>query len=131
MVAWVSNASAGASFVTFVDKSFQSIQVLKRNLNHLKITDNYTIIHSDVLSYLKNNTKPVDFILADPPFRWNKLNELLDLVFQKENLRPEGVLILESEKSHSIIWETDRFEIIQQKTFDRSIITFMGWKHES
>lgn len=120
--------SRGAREVIFVEKSFHSIQVLKKNLQRLQINENYQIIQSDVLSFLKKNHQAADFIFADPPFRWNKLNLLVELVFQKHNLDPHGIFILEQEKSHKINWNLPAIEIIQQKIFDRSIITFSGWR---
>lgn len=120
--------SRGASKVTFVEKSFQSIQVLRKNLERIDSPENVKIIKSDVLTFLKQNQNPVRFIFADPPFRWDRLNELIELVFQPHNLEPEGIFILEWEKSHRISWNHPLIEVIQEKKFDRSVITFAGWR---
>ena len=39
-----------------------------------------------------------------------------------------GIFVLESEKTHDIEWNTNVYEIIRQKKFDRSLITFFGRK---
>lgn len=126
----IESLSRGASQVTFVEKSFQSIQVLKKNLDRLDIHSDYSIVHSDVLAFLRMNTQPADFIFADPPFKWNQLNELIELVFKHNNLCEDGIFILESEKSHRVKWDLPQCEIIKQTQFDRSIITFFGWRKE-
>ena len=120
--------SRGAEQVVFVEKSFQSIQVLKKNIQRFEIDDDHEIIHSNVISFLNQNTQPFDFVLADPPFKWSYINELIDGVFKENNLKQDGVFVLESEKSHKVQWESEKFEIIQQKKYDRSIITFFGWR---
>ena len=111
-----------------MEKSYQSIQVLKKNIQRFQIEGDYEIAHSNVLSYLNQNLQPFDFIIADPPFKWTSINDLINAVFQENNLKKEGVFILESEKSHKVNWESEKFEIIQQKKYDRSIITFFGWR---
>ncbi len=123
--------SRDAGHITFVEKSYQSIQVLKKNLERLNIKENYNIIHSNVLSFLNGNQKPFDFIIADPPFKWDGINELINLVFQETNLHKDGIFILESEKSHAVVWENEIYEIVQQKKYDRSIITFFGWRNNN
>ena len=120
--------SRGAQHVVFVEKSYQSIQVLKKNIQRFEIDGDYEIAHSNVISFLNQNTQPFDFIIADPPFKWTSINDLIDGVFKEENLKTGGVFILESEKSHKVQWESEKFEIIQQKKYDRSIITFLGWR---
>ena len=120
--------SRGAENVVFVEKSFQSIQVLRKNIQRFEIEGDYEIVQSNVLAFLGQNTRPFEFILADPPFKWKSLNELIDSVFSESNLTRDGIFVLESEKSHHIQWESEKFEIVQQKTYDRSIITFFGWR---
>lgn len=120
--------SRGANQVTFVDISFQSIKVLKKNLNRINIHDNYHISQKNALTFLRQNREPFDLIFADPPFQWNHYIELLPLTFLKENLSNYGIFVLESERTHEIEWETNIYEILRQKKFDRSLITFFGRK---
>jgi 16S rRNA (guanine(966)-N(2))-methyltransferase RsmD len=120
--------SRGASQVTFVDISIQSIKVLKKNLNRINLHDNYHISQKNALTFLRQNREPFDLIFADPPFQWNHYIELLPLTFLQENLSNYGILVLESERTHEIEWETNIYEILRQKKFDRSLITFFGRK---
>jgi len=122
--------SRGAHSVTFVDNSFNSIKVLRRNLNRIQVREPYNIIKKNVLSFLRQNKKPFDLIFADPPFKWDRYIELLPLSFLPENLSEYGILVLESERNHYIEWETNVYEVLRQKKFDRSIITFFGRKEE-
>jgi len=120
--------SRGAQSVTFVDKSQSSLRVLRRNLGKLKVTEPTQVIKKDVLTFLRQNKQPYDLIFADPPYKWDRYIELLPLVFLPENLTEFGIFVLESEKAHNIEWETNVYEVLRQKQFDRSIITFFGRK---
>jgi 16S rRNA (guanine966-N2)-methyltransferase len=120
--------SRGASHVTFVDIAYSSIKVLKKNINRIKLNDNYEIVQKNALTFLRQNKQSFDLIFADPPFKWSHYIELLPLAFLKENLNEYGLFVLESERTHEIEWETNIYEIIRQKKYDRSLITFFGRK---
>ncbi len=120
--------SRGAESVTFVENSYNSIKVLRKNLERLPIQEPYHVVRKNVLTFLKQNKEPFDLIFADPPFKWNRFIELLPLVFLPENLTEYGIFVLESERTHDIEWETNVYEVLRQKKFDRSIITFFGRK---
>ena len=120
--------SRGAQKTTFVENSYNSIKVLKKNIHKLRIKEPYTIIHKNTLTFLRQNKEPFDLIFADPPFKWDHYIELLPLSFLPENMTNFGILVLESERTHKIEWETNIYEIIRQKKYDRSLITFFGRK---
>ncbi len=121
--------SRGAKTVTFVDNSQKSLRVLRRNVNRLKVEEQYSIVKKDALEFLRKNSQPFDLILCDPPFEWNQYEELLPLAFKPENLSEYGLVVLESERSHEINWESDLFEVLRQKQFDRSLITILCRKN--
>jgi 16S rRNA (guanine966-N2)-methyltransferase len=120
--------SRGARSVTFVDNSQNSLRVLRRNIKHLKIEEPSKVIKRDTEQFLKKNKQPFDLIFADPPFKWDKFNEILPLVFTPENLTEFGLFVLESESSHEINWNGDTYELLRQKKFDRSVISFLSKK---
>jgi len=120
--------SRGAESVTFIENSYNSVKVLRKNLDRIRIQEPYKIVRKNVLTFLRQNKEPFDLIFADPPFKWNHYIELLPLVFLPENLTHYGIFVLESERTHDIEWETNIYEVIRQKKFDRSLITFFGRK---
>lgn len=62
--------SRGAKHITFVENNFKSLQILKQNIELLKISDSeYDIFSKDVISFLKNYKGPAfQLIVIDPPF---------------------------------------------------------------
>lgn len=120
--------SRGASEVTFVDIAHQSVKVLQKNLTRINIHKNIQIVQKNALTFLRQNKQPFDLIFADPPFSWDHYIELLPLTFLPENLSAYGIFVLESERTHEIEWETNVYEVLRRKKFDRSLITFFGRK---
>lgn len=116
--------SRGARSVTFVDNSQASLRILRRNIGRIKVDEPFTIVKKDALTFLRGNKEPFDLIIADPPFKWDQYDKLLPLVFKPQNLTELGLFVLESEKTHEIAWESELYERLRQKKFDRSIITF-------
>ncbi|MCK6620388.1 MAG: 16S rRNA (guanine(966)-N(2))-methyltransferase RsmD [Calditrichaceae bacterium] len=120
--------SRGARNVTFLDNSQTSLRVLRRNISLVKLDESFRIIRKEAEQFLKKNKQPFDLIFADPPFKWDKFDALLPLVFKPENLTEFGLFVLESERSHEIKWEGETYEVLRQKEFDRSVITFFSRK---
>jgi len=120
--------SRGAKSVTFVDNSYSSLRVLRKNIARIRLSEEHEIFQKNVLTFLRQNKESYDLIFADPPFKWNHYFELIPLAFLEENISEFGILVLESEKTHNIEWETNVYEVIRQKKYDRSIITFFGRK---
>ncbi len=120
--------SRGAGEVVFVDNAASSLRVLRKNINQVKPVEPFRIVRKDCLGFLKGNAHPFDLIFADPPFKWGDFGPLFERIFKPENLADYGIFVLESEKSHQVNWESDLFEVLRQKTFDRSVITFLSRK---
>lgn len=120
--------SRGARNAAFVDSSANSLKVLRRNISSLKVEEPLKVIKKDTEQFLKKNKQPFDLIFADPPFKWDKFNDMLPLIFKPDNLSEYGLFVVESEKSHEVNWEGDSYEILRQKKFDRSLITFLSRK---
>lgn len=118
--------SRGARGITFVDVSQNSLRVLRKNLENLKIAEPVYTVKRDVIQFLKKNRQPFDLIFADPPFKWAKFDDMLPLIFKPEVLSDNGIFVLESEKSHDIDWTQEIFTVRRQKIFDRSVITFLA-----
>jgi 16S rRNA (guanine(966)-N(2))-methyltransferase RsmD len=120
--------SRGALNVTFVDVDQNSLRVLRRNLNNLKIEEPVKIIRKDAIQFLKTNRHPFELIFADPPYMWKHFDQLVPLVFKKNNLTETGLFVLECDKSAEVPWESESWELLRQKQFDRTFISFFARK---
>jgi 16S rRNA (guanine966-N2)-methyltransferase len=93
--------SRDAKSVHFVEKNKSSIEIIKRNLEKLKITEGYQITFKDVLSFLKSyNASLFDIIFVDPPFTEKMAHEVMLMASlaasQDRIFAPEAVLTIET-----------------------------------
>lgn len=118
--------SRGATQTTFIEKATSSIDILKENIAHIKLSpDQYLIMHIDALKFAGTENITYDLGLIDPPFVYPQLQELLDKLFNGRIFHSNSIVVLEHEISNPISEICDVYEIIKQKKFGRSMIRFM------
>ena len=64
--------------------------------------DNLQIIQSDCFNYLKSCNDKFHIIFADPPYDMPNYEEVVNLVFSKDLLHDDGVLIMEHSKTTNL-----------------------------
>jgi len=117
--------SRGARFVTFVENYKQVLPILKKNLNNLKIIDNYKIIEKNILDDLDFNSlnQKFDIIFLDPPYKDKNLLIVLNKIIESKILSNNGIIIIHRHKK-----ELDDFpknlKIIEIKKYGISKIIF-------
>jgi 16S rRNA (guanine966-N2)-methyltransferase len=82
--------SRGASHVSFVELNKPAAQQLTENQRLLNV-ENTSIINSDALSFIKNNSQKFDVVFLDPPFRKDFIEQTAMLL--NENSLAENALI--------------------------------------
>ena len=64
--------------------------------------DSLQVIQSDCFSYLKSSNNKFHIIFADPPYDMPNYEEVVDLVFSRNLLHDDGVLIMEHSKTTNL-----------------------------
>ena len=131
--------SRGASEITFVDGSKKSISTIISNSIILKCQDKCKIVLKKVENYLgvrssefgvRNSELPppcslrsgggrggqFDLIFADPPYNKGLVNETIRMIFEKEILAKDGIIIIEHSKTEPIEDELKEFVFKEKKT---------------
>lgn len=118
--------SRGAKQVTFVEINPHNVKHIDKTAELFDVEKNVRTIVSDVQSFLSNPAKPYDFIFCDPPYEYEWMHEMIDLVLTGGWLEEEGWFILEHDKRH-------RFEehphCFFTKAYGRTIVSIFE-KHE-
>lgn len=91
--------SRGAIQITSIDENAgctKFIQQISKELN-LPIT----VIKADIFNYLEKTSQQFDIIFADPPyaFEQSQFDSIVQLVFQKNLLNDDGILVIEHSKN--------------------------------
>ena len=112
--------SRGAGYVVFNDSAKESINLLKKNLDKLGITENYKISFADAFTYIERSSDKFDFIYIDPPYRAGIGVEAVEKTVKL--LKNGGIIILEDEKP--FIENREGLKVIDERKYGRVFLTF-------
>ena len=117
--------SRGAKEVVFVENYTNALNVLKKNLENLKIFENYKILEFDIYNNIKilKNFKQFDIIFLDPPYKDKNLYNLFLEILNNNLLKRNGILILHRHKNEEDNLPSD-FKILVEKKYGISRIKF-------
>ncbi|HEY4553944.1 MAG TPA: 16S rRNA (guanine(966)-N(2))-methyltransferase RsmD [Bacillaceae bacterium] len=90
--------SRGLERVIFVDRDMNAIQTIKSNISICKMEDQSEVYRNDAERALKAIVKrelAFDFIFLDPPYKKQKLVDLLEFIDKHELLSDGGKIICE------------------------------------
>jgi 16S rRNA (guanine966-N2)-methyltransferase len=119
--------SRGVKNVIFIENYAAVLQILKKNLENLKFSNNYEIIERDAYSEIKilNLEEKLDIIFLDPPYKDKNLSKILIEIHKKNILDKNGVIILHRHKKEKDIIP-ECFSIIEKKKYGISKIIFLS-----
>ena len=92
----IESLSRGIERAIFVDRENIAIQTIKQNIKDLKLDERVEIYRNDAFKALKAIVKrelKFDLILLDPPYKGQRINELIEFIHEHELLSP-GVIIM-------------------------------------
>ena len=87
-------ASRGCNHVTSIEIDFKCYEFIKKTLSGFQLTA-CKIVRNDVFLFLKICKAKYDLIFADPPYELPNIEKIHALVFEKQLLKPGGILIVE------------------------------------
>lgn len=94
-------ASRGAAEVIAVDKSIRCVHYLKDTARQHGLEQIKTY-NADVFKYLELENEKYDLIFADPPYDLSRIPEIIKIVFERELLSPDGILIVEHQTMQNL-----------------------------
>lgn len=106
--------SRGAAHCTFIEKDREALQVLKRNISLLGLSDRSSVISVDAVSALAQHGE-CDLFIADPPYGFSDWSSVLRHV-------KATVVVLESDRE---IAEVDGWETVRAKKYGRTHVAFL------
>ncbi len=118
--------SRGATEVVFCENHQPAIKILQKNIEQLKCSENTKIIKKDTYKIIENIKfkEKFNIIFLDPPFKEEKIFDLLASVKKNELLEKNGVVILHRNKRTKDNFSKD-FKISAEKYYGLSKIYFI------
>ena len=118
--------SRKAKKVIFFESYPEAIKILEKNLNLLKNIDCFEIYKQDFFNFFSSyrdlNAK-FDIIFIDPPYKEQRINEIIEIILEKKILSQNGILIIHRHKKDNIKL-TNKLRIIEDRTYGISKILF-------
>jgi len=118
--------SREANSVYFVENEKNSFEVLKKNIKKLKIEKKTKIFFDDVMNLIKThglNKFKFDLVFCDPPFKNTDINNLLELIFERNLLSKNGNLIIHRNKFNEEKFPSF-FNLLDERKYGISKIIF-------
>ena len=115
--------SRGASFSFIVEKSFDAIKVIKKNVESLKETENVKILNMDykvALKKFKDENTTFDIIFLDPPYRLNIVSEIIDFINENSLLNDKGIIVCQYVKGNYKPNENEILKIVKNYDYASS-----------
>ncbi|MDO3627675.1 16S rRNA (guanine(966)-N(2))-methyltransferase RsmD [Mucilaginibacter sp. BT774] len=113
-------ASREAAQVISVDRSIHCINYIKDTARQHRLEQIKTY-KADVFKYLELETDQYDLIFADPPYDLNRIPEIAKVVFDKNLLLPDGLLIIEHQSLQNL---SNHPAFVEQRKYGHSSFSF-------
>ncbi len=103
-------AGTGSISYEFASRGVRSITSVELNTVHYNFIrstsrlfglERHYVVKANAFLYLKSCTKRFDIIFSDAPYDLETAPDVVSLVFERELLNPEGLLIFEHSKEHN------------------------------
>ena len=115
--------SRGAKEVTFVEKDKVALNILKKNLEKISISNQAKIINNNTENFLKICKSKFNVFFFDPPFADKNFVESLMLIKQNKIFLDNNVIIIHRDKKNNENLK-NYINIITTKNYGRSKIIF-------
>ena len=115
-----------AEKVYFIEKDENGIEILKKNIEKLKIKNKTKIFSIDVFNLQKiREIENIEFdlIFCDPPFKDKNMEELIYLILHNNLLKKNGILVIHRNKNTNENFP-DALKIIERRIYGLSKIIF-------
>jgi 16S rRNA (guanine966-N2)-methyltransferase len=107
--------SRGAEFADLVEMAQPALSTIVRNMEYLRCSEEIHIHRQKVEVFLKKTDLKFNAIFIDPPYSKNLINPTLELIFAREIILPEGIIVIEHSPSEQIKEEFNQYLIYSKK----------------
>ena len=119
--------SRKASHVTFIENGNEAAKILKKNIETLKLKNKINFFFKDVknLENIKNKfNNKFNLIFCDPPFKEDKVNNILSIIYKNKIIENNGIIIIHRHKNTIENFEK-HFNIVEERIYGLSKILFI------
>ncbi len=123
--------SRGAKECVFVDKNRDSIHLIQENVGLVKMQEKASIVYGDACRVLlRFSQKQVcfDIIYVDPPYKYDKIQEILFVIQEGRLLSEGGIIGVERSNRNDALWGLSPFPLQQKKVYGDTALYILGFR---
>lgn len=117
--------SRGATSATLVDSSPKAAEIIKNNLEFTKLKATVVCLKAD--TFLSKCNEKFDIIFLDPPYFSSHITDCLKIIFSRNLLSENGIIIAESDKNEIFPEKIEGFSLKDERFYGRVAVRFYGF----
>ncbi len=122
--------SRGAREAVFIDYDRKVIDVIRRNIELLKLTSETKIIKWNILRNLnciRNRRPAFNLVFMDPPYTKNLVNPTLFNLHGGNCLKEGALIVIEHTPAEKIVQPLDAYTIVDHRLYGKSLVSILGY----
>lgn len=115
--------SRGAGFSYIVEKAYDAVKIIKKNIELLKENEHTKVLNLDYKVALKKfseDNMKFDIIFLDPPYRMNIVEELIETITANNLLNDKGIIVCQYVSGNYKPSETETYKLIKNYEYASS-----------
>jgi len=123
--------SRGAKKAVLCDKSYEAIEIIKKNINKTHFEEKTKVLCMDYKKCLSSVADKFDIIFIDPPYKLDIAVNSVEIILDNNLLSPDGIIIIETDEEEREIQKIknlSNIEIINLRTYGRVKLIFLKLK---
>lgn len=119
--------SRGSNRCVFVDKSKESIDIVKSNIKKARMDEQSTIMNIDFKNAIKtlgNKNERFDVIFMDPPYYKNMFIDALSAIDENNLIKDDGIIVVEHDTKNSFPDNIGKLYKSRDKKYGNTTLTF-------
>ena len=122
--------SRGARKIYLVDKSRESIAIIKENVKKTGCQEKAIILSSDYRIALDRIKENIDIVFADPPYEEGYNLEILESISERDTSSDGGIVIIEHSKKAVLPDDFKCFKRFKEKKYGKKCLSFYKKKDQ-
>ena len=123
--------SRGAKKAILCDKSYEAIDIIKKNINKTHFEEKTKVMCMDYKKCLLTINEKFDLIFIDPPYKIDIAVNSVEIIINNNLLSQDGIIVIETdeeERDTQKLENLSNIEIINLKTYGRVKLIFLQIK---
>ena len=121
----IESASRGAKDITSVDSNKKAIDIIKKNITKLKLSNIITVHRQDVFKFLKKCSSQFDIVFVDPPFVKKLSDKIMSAVSNSSVIHKDSTLFMQVSKHDNIKDSYGKLFLANKKSYsDKHLMIF-------